>query len=47
METFPTHYLEYLQWRIGIAEKKQSPEGKRELNWLKEEEARVRDSENH
>ena len=47
METFPTHYLEYLQWRIGIAEKKQSPEGKRELNWLKEEEARVRDGENH
>ena len=47
METYPTHYLEYLQWRIGIAEKKQSPEGKRELNWLKEEEARVRDGENH
>ena len=47
METYPTHYLEYLQWRIGIAKKKQSPEGKQELNWLKEEEARVRDGENH
>lgn len=47
METYPTHYLEYLRWRVGIAEKKQSPEGKRELNWLKEEEARVRDGENH
>ena len=47
METYPTHYLEYLQWRIGIAKKKQSPEGKQELNWLKEEEAHVRDGENH
>ena len=46
MGTIATHYPEYLQWRIGIAEKKQSPEGQQELNWLKEEEARVRHCQN-
>lgn len=46
METIASHYPEYLQWRIGIAEKKQSTKGQQELNWLKEEEARVRHSQN-
>ena len=46
MENIASHYPEYLQWRIGIAAKKQSPEGQQEMNWLKEEEARVRHSQN-
>lgn len=46
MENIASHYPEYLQWRIGIAAKKQSLEGQQELNWLKEEEARVRHSQN-
>ena len=47
MESVPAHYLEYLRWRIGLAQKKQSDQGRQELIWLKEEEERVRDSENH
>ena len=47
METVPAHYPEYLRWRIGLASKKQSDQGRQELVWLKEEEERVRDSENH
>ena len=47
MESVPAHYPEYLQWRIGLAAKKQSAMGKQEFIWLKEEEERVRDSENH
>ena len=46
MENIASHYPEYLQWRIGIAAKKQSLEGQQEMNWLKEEEARVRHSQN-
>ncbi|MBR5108878.1 MAG: SAM-dependent methyltransferase [Clostridia bacterium] len=46
METKAEHYPEYLQWRIGIAAKKQSPQGKQEWIWLKEERKRVRDGEN-
>ena len=45
MESIVQYYPEYLQWRIGLAHKKQSPEGKQELFWLKEEEKRVRDGE--
>ena len=47
MESVPAHYPEYLQWRIGLAAKKRSAMGKQEFIWLKEEEERVRDSENH
>ena len=47
MESVPAHYPEYLRWRIGLAAKKQSAMGKQEFIWLKEEEERVRDSENH
>lgn len=47
METVPAHYPEYLRWRIGLASKKQSDQGRQELVWLKEEEERVCDSENH
>ncbi|MBR3018438.1 MAG: SAM-dependent methyltransferase [Clostridia bacterium] len=46
LETKAEHYPEYLQWRIGVASKKQSPQGKREWIWLKEEEERVCNSEN-
>ena len=42
MESALEHYADYLRWRISLAEKKQSPEGKREWEWLKEEEDRVR-----
>ena len=43
-ESVPEYYGEYLSWRIGIASKKRSEEGNRELNWLKEEYSRVCDS---
>ena len=46
MESTPEHYGDYLAWRIGIASRKCSEEGQRELNWLKEEYSRVRDSRN-
>ena len=46
LEVKADHYAEYLQWRIGIAEKKQTAQGKQEWKWLKEEEERVRDSKN-
>ncbi len=41
MESAPEHYREYLSWRVGIASRKRSEEGQRELNWLKEEYGRV------
>ena len=41
MESAPEHYREYLCWRLGIASKKRSEEGKREWTWLKEEYGRV------
>ncbi len=41
MESAPKHYKEYLAWRIGIAAKKRTEEGKREWTWLKEEYSRV------
>ena len=44
MECAPEHYKEYLSWRIGIASRKRTEEGQIELNWLKEEYSRVRDS---
>ena len=46
MESNVKHYPDYLRRRIGMAEKKRSDEGKQEYTWLKEEEERVRDSEN-
>lgn len=44
METTQENYLQYLQKRILHALPMQSERGKRELEWLKEEESRVRDS---
>ncbi len=44
METAPEHYQDYLAWRIGIASRKRTEEGQRELNGLKEEYSRVCDS---
>jgi len=41
MENAPEHYKEYLAWRMGIASKKRTEEGKREWTWLKEEYSRV------
>ena len=35
------NYPEFLEWRIALASKKQSDEGKRELQWLREEYERV------
>ncbi len=40
-ESAPEHYMEYLTWRMGIASKKRTEEGKREWTWLKEEYSRV------
>ena len=41
MENAPELYKEYLAWRMGIASKKRTEEGKREWTWLKEEYSRV------
>ncbi len=43
-ESAPEHYEKYLAWRISIASRKCTEEGRRELNWLKEEYSRVCDS---
>lgn len=40
-ESVPEHYREYLAWRMDIASKKRTEEGKREWIWLKEEYSRV------
>ncbi|MBR4332945.1 MAG: SAM-dependent methyltransferase [Clostridia bacterium] len=41
MESVPEHYKEYLAWRMAIASKKRTEEGRREWTWLKEEYSRV------
>lgn len=43
MESVPEHYKEYLSWRLGIASKKRTEEGRLEWTWLKEEYDRVCD----
>ncbi len=45
-ESTPEHYEGYLAWRMGIAARKRTEEGRREWNWLKEEVERVRDGRN-
>lgn len=39
-------YLNYLRWRVGVISRKRTEEARRELDWLKEEEERVRNCEN-
>ena len=46
MESVPEHYKEYLTWRVGIASRKRTEEGRQELIWLKEEYDRVCHSRN-
>lgn len=46
MDSTPEHYEDYLAWRIGIASRKCTEEGRRELNWLKEEYSRACESRN-
>lgn len=46
MESIQQYYPEYLRWRAGLASKKQTPQGKQEFAWLKEEQERVRDGQN-
>lgn len=41
MENTPEHYEAYLAWRMGVAARKRSEEGRREYVWLKEEYSRV------
>ena len=41
MENASKHYREYLAWRVGIASKKRTEDGKRDWTWLKEEYSRV------
>lgn len=43
MECVDKKYLEYLTWRIGVTGCKRSQAAEQELEWLKEEEKRVRD----
>ena len=46
MECTDDLYLDYLSWRIGMTGCKQSEEARIALEWLKEEEKRVRDCTN-
>ena len=41
MENMPEHYKAYLSWRIALASKKRSEEGRKELSLLEEEYERV------